>query len=223
MPNIDEESLQKSRNKQQELERLLEESRKETQELMNKMVGDNYSTGDVTTGELTTFSTNNDTTRCRYSNELHKLPNLELNLRNIANRDGVSNNNDKTIVSPLTDSSCTSAEMKTLQEMSLGGGLSDGNLCDATTTLVKKCTRDVIWGTTKFLTDESMYKVNAMGCDEFDGSIIGLLLKTTKYMATSRIKKLDFWRKYGPVVQRELNEIKSNRARAMKETIIRGM
>ena len=52
MPNIDEESLQKSRNKQRELERLLEESRKETQELMNKMVGDNYSTGDVTTGAV---------------------------------------------------------------------------------------------------------------------------------------------------------------------------
>ena len=128
-----------------------------------------------------------------------------------------------TVASTLTDSTYTKEEMKSLQELSLGGGNLDEVFCEATATMVRKCTKDVLWQHNKFLTDDSMQRIDVIKCDELDGSMISQLLRYTKFNTMNKVGKLKFWRVYGPVVQKELNEMKSNRARMVKDILLRGM
>lgn len=139
----------------------------------------------------------------------------------VSNRHGKDNNTQDT--STLTPGvSCTASEMKVLQEMSLGGGDLENEYNEATAALVRKCAKDDIWTNTKFLTDVSMQRVDAMNCTASDGSIVGRLFRMTNFKTEDNTKKVAFWRIYGPVVQRELNESKSNRARVVKDLIIEG-
>ena len=128
-----------------------------------------------------------------------------------------------TVASTLTDSTYTKEEMKSLQELSLGGGNLDEVFCEATATMVRKCTKDVLWQHNKFLTDDSMQRIDVIKCDKLDGSMISQLLRYTKFHTMNKVGKLKFWRVYGPVVQKELNEMKSNRARMVKDILLRGM
>ena len=127
-----------------------------------------------------------------------------------------------TVASTLTDSTYTKEEMKSLQELSLGGGNLDEVFCEATATMVRKCTKDVLWQHNKFLTDDSMQRIDVIKCDKLDGSMISQLLRYTKFNTMNKVGKLKFWRVYGPVVQKELNEMKSNRARMVKDILLRG-
>ena len=157
----------------------------------------------------------------QYGTEPLTIPNVGLGTVDINNNNGkVQEVGDDSTITPGV--SCTSSEMKSLQEMSLGGGNLENEYNEGTATLVRRCTKDMIWTNTKFLTDVSMQRVDAMNCTETDGSIVGLLLKNTRFTTTDNTKKVAFWRVYGPVVQRELNELKSNRARTVKDLILKG-
>lgn len=210
MQSTPDERLQQVRIQESELNRLLEKNRRESEQL--RLRATNLATHFNDDNNFLTSSTES----------VVKVGVGESADENAQVDSFLHGNTSQTHVSPLTDTSCTSTEMKVLQEMSLGGGKLEEEYNEGTATLVRKCTKDILWTNTKFLTDNSMHKVDAMSCDEFDGSIVGLLLKTTKYIASDRMKKVTFWRVYGPVVQKELNEIKSNRARVVKDLILKG-
>lgn len=211
--DVREKELQETNDR---LRLLMAQSKQKEQEMQLLQERNQLITPHAGTNQLGTLYTQTQVNR--YGDETETVPELNSILGPLK-----VSTKTPTVVSTLTDSTCTKEEMKSLQELSLGGGNLDEVFCEATATMVKKCTKDILWQHNKFLTDDSMQRVDVMKCDELDGSMVSQLLRYTKFNTMNKVGKLKFWRVYGPVVQKELNEMKSNRARMVKDILLRGM
>ena len=93
--------------------------------------------------------------------------------------------------------------------------------CIATEELVKKCIRNDIWASNKFLSDLS---IKAMKVENRDNpnSVLNILLNFTRKTNLTDLERLKFWKKYSGVVQQDLNNIKTICARSIKDEILAG-
>ena len=93
--------------------------------------------------------------------------------------------------------------------------------CIATEELVKKCIRNDIWTSNKFLSDLS---IKAMKVENRDNpnSVLNILLNFTRKTDLSDLERLKFWKKYSGVVQQDLNNIKTICSRSIKDEIMTG-
>ena len=93
--------------------------------------------------------------------------------------------------------------------------------CFATETLVRKCIKNEIWATNKFVTDNTIKKMNIKNRTN-TRSVLNILLKHTRKEALDDIKRLRFWKRYGPMVQTEINVMKTICTRSIKDEIMIG-
>ena len=92
---------------------------------------------------------------------------------------------------------------------------SDGIMC-----VVCKCVKEEIWPDTKFMT---VNVIKQTRCDKYPGSensVLGKLLHRTMLTNYDYSERLKFWRKYGNVVRKQLNKLKTNYGRGLKEELL---
>ena len=94
--------------------------------------------------------------------------------------------------------------------------------CITTETLVRNCIRNQIWSTNKFITDNTIKHMKIENRSN-SKSVLNILLKYTRKNDTlNNMDRLKFWKKYGPVVQLEVNVLKTITTRAIKDEIMIG-
>ena len=93
--------------------------------------------------------------------------------------------------------------------------------CIATDELVKKCIRNVIWTSNKFLSDLSI-KATKIENHDNPKSVLNILINFTRKSELNDLDRLRFWKKYSGIVQQDLNNIKTICTRSIKEEIISG-
>ena len=93
--------------------------------------------------------------------------------------------------------------------------------CIATTALVKKCIRDEIWTTNKFLSDLSI-KAMKIENKTNPNTLLNILLRYTRKGSLSNLDRLKFWKKYSGDVQQGLNSLKTMCTRSIKEEVMIG-
>ena len=93
--------------------------------------------------------------------------------------------------------------------------------CDATKTLVRKCIKNEIWRTNKFMTDTT---VKHMKIDNRTNSrsVLNVLLKYTRKNNFNNLDRLRFWKKYSALVQHDLNVLKTVCTKGIKDEIMIG-
>ena len=93
--------------------------------------------------------------------------------------------------------------------------------CDATKTLVRKCIKNEIWRTNKFMTDTT---VKHMKIDNRTNSrsVLNVLLKYTRKNNFNNLIRLRFWKKYSALVQHDLNLLKTVCTKGIKDEIMIG-
>lgn len=93
--------------------------------------------------------------------------------------------------------------------------------CVATDTLVKRCIKTSIWTNNKFITDHTI-KNMAISDRQNRNSILNMMLSYTRKENLSDAHRFRFWKKYAPIVQKELNIMKSVCTRQIKNRIMAG-
>ena len=88
--------------------------------------------------------------------------------------------------------------------------------------LVKRCIRDDIWPDTKFLTETCIEVQKMMDHPGFENSVIGKLLRRTRQTHLDVVERVIFWKKYSREVQKELNQLKTNRTKSIKDELFKG-
>ena len=93
--------------------------------------------------------------------------------------------------------------------------------CNATETLVRKCIKNEIWRTNKFMTDTT---VKHMKIDNRTNSrsVLNVLLKYTRKNNFNNLDRLRFWKKYSALVQHDLNLLKTVCTKGIKDEIMIG-
>ena len=93
--------------------------------------------------------------------------------------------------------------------------------CQNTELAVKQCIRQHIWSNNKFLTDKSLKNMNVN--DETNPhSLINVLLKLTRRDRINEVHRFCFWKRYGPMVQKELNTMKTTATCSIRTALIPG-
>jgi len=98
----------------------------------------------------------------------------------------------------------------------------NGSDCQAMLHLVKRCIRDDIWPDTKFLTETCIEVQKMTDHPGFENSVIGKLLRRTRQTHLDVVKRVIFWQKYSREVQKELNQLKTNRTKSIKDELFKG-
>ena len=93
--------------------------------------------------------------------------------------------------------------------------------CDTTETMVKQCIRQKIWVNNKFLRDHTMKNMTITNRNN-PNTILNLLLTSTRKTGLSDAHRFWFWKKYGNVVQKELNSLRTICTRNIKQQLMRG-
>jgi len=98
----------------------------------------------------------------------------------------------------------------------------DESDCQAMLHMVKRCIRDDIWPDTKFLTETCISVQKMHDHPGFENSVIGKLLRKTRQTHFNVVKRLIFWKKFSKEVQKELNQLKTNRTKSIKDELLKG-
>lgn len=93
--------------------------------------------------------------------------------------------------------------------------------CHATESLVRKCIRNEIWATNKFVTDNTIKHMKIENRSN-PKSVLNILLKYTRKQNLDNLERLKFWKKYGVAVQLEVNVLKTITSRAIKDELMIG-
>lgn len=93
--------------------------------------------------------------------------------------------------------------------------------CKNTELAIKRCIRLHIWSNNKFLTDKSMKEINVNDRSN-SHSIINILLRFTRKERLNDVHRFRFWKKYGPMVQKELNTLKTIATRGIRTALMPG-
>lgn len=88
--------------------------------------------------------------------------------------------------------------------------------------LVKRCVREQIWSTTKFLDDETINKMRVENHPAFSQSVVGLLLERCRMTHIDPAQRLQFWQRYSKTVKEELSKMKTNCTKSIKEDLKNG-
>jgi acetylglutamate kinase len=88
--------------------------------------------------------------------------------------------------------------------------------------LVKRCIRDDIWPHTIFLTETCIEVQNMTDHPGFENSVIGKLLRRTRQTHLDVVKRVIFWQKHSREIQKELNQLKTNRTKSIKDELFKG-
>lgn len=96
------------------------------------------------------------------------------------------------------------------------------NKKDPMQVLVKACAREQIWTTTKFLDNDTINKMRIENHDGYGNSVVGTLLKHCRRDDLDPVLKLQFWRKYSRTVKDELNKMKTNCMKQIKNEVKNG-
>ena len=98
----------------------------------------------------------------------------------------------------------------------------EANKKDPMQVLVKACAREQIWTTTKFLDDATINRMRIEKHDGYDNSVVGKLLKHCRRDDLDPVLQLQFWRKYSRTVKDELNKMKTNCMKQIKNEVKNG-
>ena len=93
--------------------------------------------------------------------------------------------------------------------------------CFTTESLVRKCIRNEIWATNKFVTDNTIKHMKIENRSN-PKSVLNILLKYTRKQNLDNLERLKFWKKYGGAVQLEVNVLKTITSRAIKDELMIG-
>ena len=108
-----------------------------------------------------------------------------------------------------------------LQVINICNDVDKADDCIATEELVKKCIRNDIWASNKFLSDLSIKAIKVENRDN-PNSVLNILLNFTRKTNLTDLERLKFWKKYSGVVQQGLNNIKTICTRSIKDEIMAG-
>ena len=111
--------------------------------------------------------------------------------------------------------------VNTLAIMNVVNEIDKEKHCDATETMVKKCIKQQIWSTTKFVTDIT---IKSMNCQDRSNpnTLLNILLTFTRKNNLSDVHRFRFWKKYGSMVQKELNVLKTITTRSIRSAMLVG-
>ena len=93
--------------------------------------------------------------------------------------------------------------------------------CFATESLVRKCIRNQIWCNNKFVLDNTIKNMKIENKTN-PKSVLNILLRFTRKDSLNNLNRLKFWKRYGPMVQHEINTLKTICSRAIKDEIMIG-
>ena len=93
--------------------------------------------------------------------------------------------------------------------------------CFATESLVRKCIRNQIWCNNKFVLDNTIKNMKIENKTN-PKSVLNILLRFTQKETLNSLNRLKFWKRYGPMVQQEINLLKTICLRAIKDEIMIG-
>lgn len=171
--------------------------------------------------------TDNDSTTTHRTTAEHmiELHNNRTN-RRVGNSIGVSINNQGNDSSGGSDAiSLSNRSVETdnaiVDVINISNEVNIEKDCDITKEMVKQCIRTQIWVNNKFLTDQSMKNMTITDRNN-PNTIINLLLARTRKLNYSDAHRFRFWKKYGSLVQKELNTIKTVCTRSIKNYLMRG-
>ena len=94
---------------------------------------------------------------------------------------------------------------------------------DPMQTIVKRCAREQIWSTTKFLDDDMINKMKIEKNEGYENSIVGMLMNRCMKDDLEPVLRLQFWRNYSRTVKDELNKMKTNCMKQIKMEVRNGM
>ena len=134
---------------------------------------------------------------------------------NTTGMDHGNNDNETTpIVTTPTDSDIVSV-------INICNDIDTEGVCLATDTLVKRCIKQVIWSSNKFLTDHTIKNMCITDRDN-PNTIINVLINFTRKTNLSNAHRFRFWKKYSTIVQKELNTLKTVCTRQIKDKLMAG-
>ena len=93
--------------------------------------------------------------------------------------------------------------------------------CVATEQLIRKCIKEEVWTTNKFLSNLS---IQTMKIDNRrnPNTVLNILLNYTRKNDLTNLERYKFWKKYSGLVQHDLNNIKTICTRNIKEEMMLG-
>ena len=95
--------------------------------------------------------------------------------------------------------------------------------CKTTKELVRKCVKEELWNDVKFLTERTIRMITTQVSDNRgSSSILDKLIKRTKPQTLTKAEKIMFWETYSEVVKAELNNLKTNCTKFIKDNVLKG-
>ena len=131
--------------------------------------------------------------------------------------------NESNTGSDATSPSNQSVEMEraVINVINISNDIDTEKDCNIIKQMVRQCIRSQIWVHNKFLTDQIIKNMTITDRDN-PNTIINLLLARTRKTNYSDAHRFRFWKKYGSLVQKELNTINTVCTRSIKNFLMRG-
>ena len=93
--------------------------------------------------------------------------------------------------------------------------------CFATESLIKRCIRQHIWPHQKFISDLTIKNMNIHDKTN-QNTILNKLINFTRRHNMSDLHRYRFWKKYGNIVKKELNSMKTICTRGIRDLVLSG-
>lgn len=89
--------------------------------------------------------------------------------------------------------------------------------------LVRDITKEKVWPNCKFLNDNMISNAKLEDYPKFSKSVAGTILYGIRKQDMDLADRVTFWKVHSGVVKKELNVIKKNVAKSMKDAVIKGI
>ena len=156
------------------------------------------------------------------SNQHHGVTEQNSRQRSTNSLSSISHATHATPTTPATHGSVHSTNQTSIAKViDICNDIDTAENCIATESLVRKCIRNQIWITNKFLSDLS---IKAMKIENRDNpnTVLNILINYTRKNELNDLERLKFWKKYSGMVQHDLNNIKTICTRSIKEEVMIG-
>ena len=140
------------------------------------------------------------------------------NERTYENNTGIDHGNNDNETTPIVT---TPTDSDIVSVINICNDIDTEGVCLATDTLVKRCIKQVIWSSNKFLTDHTIKNMCITDRDN-PNTIINVLINFTRKTNLSNAHRFRFWKKYATIVQKELNTLKTVCTRQIKDKLMAG-
>ena len=88
--------------------------------------------------------------------------------------------------------------------------------------IVKLCTRESVWPVVKFLTEGAVNEISRKVRTGWKNGILGMLLKRAGRENLDFVGRFHFWMVYSPTVEREIKNMRSGLAKALRDNLYKG-